>query len=169
MEYEIMHYENPEELYHYGVKGMKWGVRRATKQLTNASDSASRNKAVAKLEKHRTKGTAKVKKLEKQHVELKKKVERNIVKSDTKAAKLSRQAAATRMKAYGRFVSKDKSADLIFKANKLDAKANDLKARSEASKAKLAKNEKMTEMFNREIKNIDRVLEDKGRRYIEGK
>lgn len=167
MEY-ISNREMGDELQHYGVKGMKWGVRRASKQLSRATDSASRDKAVAKLEKHRAKGTAKVQKLEKKHVQLQKNVERHITKNDTKAAELSRKAAHVRNRAYGTFVSKDRSDKLVFKANKLDARANKIKAQSDAAKAKLAKNEKMTEMFNRELKNIDDALVNKGRRYING-
>ena len=120
---------------HYGVKGMRWGVRRASRQLSSATDSKSRDKAISTLNKHKAKGTAKVAKLEKKHVQLQKNVERHITKNDTKAAELSRKAARTRNKAYGTFVSKDRSDKLVFKANKLDAKANNIKARSDAAKA----------------------------------
>lgn len=167
MEY-LSNYEMGDELQHYGVLGMKWGVRRASRNLSSATTREQRDKAVASLQKHRTKGEAKVQKLEKRHVKLEKDVERAITKSDTKASEIARKAAHKRNKAYGTFVSKRRSDKLLFKANKLDAKANNLKALSEDAKAKLAKNEKMTEMFNREIKNIDNALLDKGRRYING-
>ena len=167
MEY-LSNYEMGDELQHYGVLGMKWGVRRASNRLSSATTREQRDKAVASLEKHKAKGTAKVQKLEKQHVKLEKKVDRAITKGDTKASEISRKAAHTRDKAYGRLVSKRRSEKLRFKADKLDARANNLKAMSEDAKAKLAKNEKMTEMFNRELKNIDAALIDRGRRYING-
>jgi hypothetical protein len=167
MEY-LSNYEMGDELQHYGVLGMKWGVRRASRNLSSATTREQRDKAIASLEKHKAKGTAKVQKLEKQHVKLQKKVERAITKSDTKASDISIKAAHTRNKAYGTFVTRGRSDRLLYKANKLDAKANNLKALSEDAKARLAKNEKMTEMFNREIKNIDQALVDKGRRYING-
>ena len=53
------------ELYHYGVKGMKWGVRRAQKALSKASSSRDSDRALSKLQKHRDKGSAELAKLKK--------------------------------------------------------------------------------------------------------
>ena len=53
------------ELMHYGVPGMKWGVRRATKRLSKATTKEQRDKAVGKLETHRAKASAKIEKLNK--------------------------------------------------------------------------------------------------------
>lgn len=152
---------------HYGVKGMKWGVRRATKHLTNATTQAERDKAIATLNKHKEKATAKSNKLKSQHGKLQKYVDRHIQKTDIKVSNMQSKAAQTRNKAYGRFTSKNRSEKLLYEANKLDARANTLKARSDKAKAKLAKNENLTKLFDSGISDIDKALVSAGRRYVD--
>lgn len=61
---EDMNYDN-NELYHYGVRGMKWGVRKATKTLSSSKSTVEqREKAISSLQKHKIKASAKVAKLE---------------------------------------------------------------------------------------------------------
>lgn len=157
-----------DELMHYGVKGMRWGVRKATKQLSTATTSGERDKAVAKLEKHRAKASKEVAKLEKKHPKLEKKVEEKIIRNETAAAKLNDKAAYKRNKAYRRFITEEKSNKLLFEANKLQAQANVLIAKSKKAKAELAKNEELQKIFKKGISDIDAVLVDKGRKYING-
>lgn len=163
MEYMVTTQDN--ELYHYGVRGMKWGVRRATKQLANATTSAERDKAIATLNKHKEKATAKSNKLKSQHGSLQKYVDKHIQKTDIKVADMQGRALRARNKAYGMFTSKNRSDKLKYKADKLDARANALKARSDKAKAKLAKNENLTKLFDSGIADIDQALVSAGKRY----
>lgn len=157
-----------EELQHYGVKGMRWGIRRASKQLSTASTKEQREKAVASLQKHRAKASAQISKLEKKRPKLEQKVEQRIVKNETKAATLSNKAAKKRRKAYGFLTSQSKSEKLIYKANKLQAKADSLTAKSKKAKSELTKNETMQSAFKKGINEIDQALVGKGRKFING-
>lgn len=159
---------NNDELMHYGVIGMRWGIRRGTKKLAKATTKEEREKAVAILNKHRNKATKKINDLKKEAVSLEKTRDRVIVKNDVAAADLKRRASATRKKAYRRFTSRESAQDLLYKADKLDAKANNLIARSEEAKAKVVANATLQKTFKHGIDDIDEALVKKGRRYING-
>lgn len=159
--------ESNDELAHYGVKGMRWGVRRNTKRL-RSDDSGTREKAVASLQKARSKGAAEVAKLKKKGVKLEQKHEQHVIKSETKAARLNEKAAKQRNKAYGLFVSKNKMAKRLGKAQVLEAKANALTTKAANAKAKINSNEAMIKAFEREISNIDTALTSRGRKYVNG-
>ena len=81
-----MEYTNQNsELMHYGVKGMKWGVRRAMNELHESDRTGSKgahNHAVAVLSTHRDKINKKLTSLDKKSVQL----EANRYKSATKNA-----------------------------------------------------------------------------------
>ena len=160
-------YDN--ELQHYGVKGMRWGVRRATRKLTSSkSTDDSRAKAVATLQKHRAKAVKQLSKLENQHSKLASKAEKHIMKTDGKAAKIKSKAAKAERKAYGRFTSYEKSEKLKYKAGKFNAKADRMIAESAKAKAKLAKNEKIQSLMRQGVNDIDKTLIEKGKKYLHG-
>lgn len=160
--------DSNEELQHYGVRGMRWGVRRASKQLSSATTKEQRDKAVSSLQKHKSKASKEVAKLQKKQPKLEKSVEKQIVKNDIKAVKLSDKAATKRKKAYRLLTSKKRSQKLIYKADKLQARADYLAVKSKKAKAKLARNEIMQAAFKKGINEIDQTLANKGRKFING-
>lgn len=56
--------ESDDDMKHYGVIGMKWGVQRTNKRYTTSSNSTDRGKAKAKLDKHMAKADKKLNKLD---------------------------------------------------------------------------------------------------------
>lgn len=151
------------ELKHYGVPGMRWGVRRAKKQYAKATTKEQRDKLDARMRSHRAKAVKQVKKLERKYPELERKVERSIQKTDVKAAKLEREATRTRRAAYGHFQTAEKAQRRLYQADKKAARAAELRALSADAKAKLASNKDMQRLFNKGINEIDALLVDKGK------
>ena len=156
------------ELKHYGVLGMKWGVRRASKKLSKATTDEARDKAISKLNKHRKKATAKIEKLGKERVGLQKSVDKYAMKGDVKAAKLQNKIQKYKRKAGGFFTSEEKAAKLLSKADVLQFKVDSLRAGSAEAKAKLEKNKTLTRIFEEGVSSIDYALINKGKRLIKG-
>lgn len=161
-------YEN-NELQHYGVKGMRWGVRRAKKSYAKATATGNKDKIEkldAKMAKHKTKATNTIKKLEKAQPQLEKNVQRHKQKTDIKAAKISAEAARLRRKANRPLVSDKRAQSYLTDAMLKQAKADDLKARSDKAKMLLEANADMQRTFNKGINEINKLTVDKGKQYI---
>lgn len=108
---------DPNELYHFGVKGMHWGVRRTPEELGRADYS----KTVKKLRKYG------------------KKIERN----NRRSAKYAFKSSKYKLKAQKAWTDKGfvrktkKSAKFEYKANKAKMKANRLETKGQNKAKKL--------------------------------
>lgn len=151
-----------DELKHYGVKGMKWGVRRASRKLAKASTTEERNKALSKLNTHKTKATNKVNKLKQKQVKLQKDVDKHVTKTDVKVAKL-KQKIAKMEKRYRRLkkVNPEVAENLYSKISDLKGKEGSLEAKSAMAKAKLEKNKNLIQQYEDGISTINKNLKKK--------
>ena len=121
MEVKTMYdYENlyntpsEDELMHYGVIGMKWGVRRARKTLSSSnSTKEAKTKAKSSLDKHYEKASNKLTKIS--------------AKADTHLEKARKHAvkAETKWSESGRAKQKEKASKSRRKALKKMKKASD--------------------------------------------
>ena len=156
------------ELTHYGVKGMKWGVRRAIKELhesNQAGHKGGHNHAVAALSTHRDKINKKLTALDKQGSKLEAKRYKQVTKNAPKIAELERKSAKARLKA-GKAVYSSTSSKRLHKAAKWDYKANKLKEAAAKTQAKIEKNERMKATFKKGLNEINNELITKGQDFL---
>ena len=149
---------------------MRWGVRSAKKAYAKATikgDQDKIKKLDSKMETHRLKAVNATKKLEKEHPRLEKDVERSKQRYDVKAANLEAEAARYKRKSTGFLVSDRKAKEYLEEAEYLKIRADELRSRSSAAKARLEGNEDMQRTFKKGINEIDKLMADKGKQYIE--
>lgn len=162
-----MAYVYNDELQHYGVLGMKWGVRRATNRVKKATKRKSYDKGIASLNKHKEKSKQKISKLEKQSEKLKAQRHKDITVNKARVAQMEAQAARYRRKANSMLNTEISSYMRNRKASKFESNAAQLNARMERTKSQIVKNADMRKTFNTAIADIDKTLIDYGKRILE--
>lgn len=161
-------YHSEDELMHYGVKGMKWGVRRAMNELHESDRTGSKgahNHAVAVLSTHRDKINKKLTSLDKKSVQLEAKRYKSATKNANKIAKLERKSAKARLKAGKAFYSST-AQKRLHKSAKLDYKVSKLKKYAAKTQAKIEKNERLKEIYKKSLNEINNELVTKGQDFL---
>lgn len=156
------------ELYHYGVKGMQWGVRRNLKRLHTANqtgDKKGHNRAVKSLYSHQNKINKKLGSLDKQSAKLEAKRYRQSTKSAPKIAKLESQAARYLDKSY-RTRSEKRAAKYRRKTVSLRYQASKMKASVAKTQARIEQNKHMQEAFKKGLSEINNELITKGQGFL---
>ena len=168
--YVLMHgtVVDANELYHYGVKGMRWGVRRAIKELHESNRDGRKgghNHAVSVLSTHRDKINKKLTALDKKSANLEAKRYKQATKNAEKIAKLERKSAKLKLKAGKAFYTETASKRL-HKSAKLDLKVAKLKESAAKTKAKIEKNNRLKETYKKGLNEINHELITKGQDFL---
>ena len=147
-----------DELCHYGIRGMRWGIRRY--QNPDGTLTEAGRKRVSKLRDSNSRLTGKRDKLTKRMEFQTRKYANSISKANQKAAEL-------RVKEYGLFTTKTRADKLEYKASKLEARAAQKAMRIDRTKARIAKIDALVSKNNRKISELNSAEISKGKDYTE--
>ena len=147
-----------DELCHYGIRGMRWGIRRY--QNPDGTLTEAGRKRVSKLHDSNSRLTERRDKLTKRMEFQTRKYANSISKANQKAAEL-------RVKEYGLFTTKARADKLEYKASKLEARAAQKAMKIDRTKARIAKIDALVSKNNRKISELNSAEISKGKDYAE--
>ena len=147
-----------DELCHYGIRGMRWGIRRY--QNADGTLTEAGRKRVSKLRDSNSRLTGRRDKLTKRMEFQTRKYANSISKANQKAAEL-------RVKEYGLFTTKARADKLEYKASKLEARAAQKAMKIDRTKARIAKIDALVSKNNRKISELNSAEISKGKDYAE--
>lgn len=173
--------EQHNELYHHGVPGMKWGVRRSREKLgrkvgkmrsknSELSDKVKRLNDAAK--KYDVKSTKMIKRNAKYEARIAKatpkqakyeiKLQKELSKRNPNAEKVGKLTA--KKQKYDTQITKATSK---LKFNKWNQKASEAREAAAKAQAKIEKNERLMKKYNNTIKALDAGTIQQGRLFMQ--
>lgn len=169
-----------EELQHYGVLGMKWGVRRSREELERRrSKLGAKNEKLSARETAKTdaakKYAAKSADMQARNVKYKKQLAKATAKKTQNDVRLysersRRHPNERRLAKYERERAKQmrkiSTANRNLKYNKWEQKLAQAKLDAEKARAKIEKNERLMNVFSKTIDAIDAGTIQQGRVFM---